>query len=201
MRRLLVTGFAVLAVLVPAVLVAFTVGTSALDSGRARSNQDSDRDGRFDLKCRDGDYVERVELSGANWGTYPALEQVMLHCDPYIDNPSFGQIGGTAPVHNIEECRNGSHPALTGLKVAHDRYIKDFQLRCGDVTGSGNQVRIENYGFSGEWMLGLVQNNNTKTNLTCGANQVMTGLRLRYKADRDETAVTSVQLFCATVRS
>lgn len=209
-RRILLIAVALLAVGVPATVAAvtFSVGSSTADSDKAKANQDSNADGGKELKCPRGYYVYGLDVLPANWGTYPSITWIQLWCrspSGAVSTPDFGEFSGgiSFPEVSYDWC-HGDPGALTGLKVAHDRYIKDFQVRCGEVIERSGSVRIDNHGYSGDWLLDRAQSNDTKTNLVCdptnGVNdKVVTGVRLRYREDSNEKAFTLVQLFCARV--
>ncbi len=145
----------------------------------------------------------------SHWGAYPSIAVVKLTCKAANGGNerqrSFGDSpppAGALPALGLAEC-NGSHAAINGLSVNYDRYIKDFKVRCAEIRTSGSSVRIDDDGYDGGWMLNQAQNNDLVEGLRCDddSEAVLTGVRMQYKRDANETALTSVKLLCSRVRS
>ncbi len=206
-RRLVAIALsaAFLAALLPALVFAFSVGTPSVDSDRAKSSQDSNADGTIDLKCPSRSYAYGMAAENTTWGTYPSVTYITVYCRDASGTTSSRTFGDAVCCNQIiaYTCGASSGPgAMSGLKVGHDRYIKDFQLRCGVIAESSSSVRVTSNAYNGKWYFNKVQNNDTQTNLVCDptnsvSDKVVTGLRLRYKHDNNEYAVTSVQVICA----
>ena len=172
------------------------------------SSQDANRDGTKDLKCGRGYYVYAVTAEGGAWGLYPAFAAVGLWCrspgGTQAPARTFGELANELfhppPVGGSGRCE-GANGALTGLNVSSDRYIKTIKARCGEIfAGSGQRTRVDDDGYLESWIiLGPIENNDTQQGLRCGNRKVVTGLRIRYREDSNETAFTSLQLFCSTV--
>ena len=202
----LACGLLAVAAPVAAASGGFSIGSPQLAGGRATSNQDVNRDGTRDVKCSSGTYLFAISAYGATWGTYPAVEAVGLWCKSPSGSEaspvSFGTVAAgfpSLPSLGSGRC-TGTNGALTGLNVNADRFIKDIKARCGEIfAGSGQKTRVDDDGYQDSWMLDQVQNNDTQEGLRCGKRKVVTGLRIRYREDSNETAFTSLQLFCSTV--
>lgn len=204
MRRLLV-GTAIVVALslfssTSAYALGFTVGSPSLVSTTARSSQDSNHDGSHDLKCGSGKYMARIAGAYGSWGTYPAIEQLWFYCQTFGATPASVRWGTVEPTGAFvpwdDDTCTGTYPAVTGIRVNFDRYVKDIKLRCGDVSSSGRSITNR---FNHDWLFDHVETNDTQTNLSCPANQVLTGARIRYREDADETSFTGLQIFCAAI--
>lgn len=183
----------------------FNVAAPVLLNSRAASSQDSNADGTTDIKCATGKYAFAADVVGANWGTYPALEYVRLWCmtatGSQSGTASFGSAPSTAlalPAMGDGRC-NGATGSLTGVKVNFDRYIKDLKARCGVIVPDSSPT-VADAGLQRSWMLDRVENDDFQSDLTCRSGQVLTGFRIRFRRDHDETAFTRLQAWCSTVR-
>jgi len=183
----------------------YRIGTPALVPGKAASNQDSKKTGTKDLSCPTGYWMYAIDVDGGIWGTYPAIEKVSLRCgNKNGDHASARSFGKVATGLNLTisygqgQCSGGT-PALTGMNVNFDRYIKDVKVRCGGIVTSGSSVRVDDTGLQGSWLLNRVQNNDSQRSLKCQGNQVLSGLRISHRDDSNETAFTALQLLCSSV--
>lgn len=181
------------------------VAAPTLLNSRAASSQDSKADGTADIKCATGKYAFAADVVGANWGTYPALEYVRLWCmtatGVQSGTASFGSSPATAlavPAMGDGRC-NGATGAVSGFKVNYDRYLKDLKARCGVIVPDSSPT-VADAGLQASWMLDRVENDDFQSDLTCRSGQVLSGLRIRYRRDHDETAFTRLQAWCSTVR-
>ncbi len=193
-------GLAVAPSLAGASSGAFVIGGSSLNPESAAAQQNSDRDGNKDVKCASGTFMHAVYVVPGTWGTYPTIAGIGFQCiGPDGSEPTPSWFGSDAYSYNIG-CPRGSSgilDALTGLKVNVDRYVKDFKARCGSISTSGDVVDV---GYQDDWALDKVQDNDTKTALTCPTGDVVTGLRIGYKKKSNGVyGFTSVWLWCSGV--
>ena len=196
---------------------AVKLSSSRPDDQAAAAKEDASSLTTHELKCSSGYYVASVEAVETTWGLYPSIQQITLTCRNIDDKTDTERVSwpddivyiegaGALDADYVREQSCASEGGfVTGMKVDYDSYIKDFQLRCGDqviTNGSGgNQsVKIDNHGYSGDWVFDRTESDDDQKNLVCNdSTRVMTGLRLRYKEDSDEIAITRLQLYCAVI--
>lgn len=174
------------------------VGTSAVSSVAATSDQNKNKDGTWNPQCGSNQYLVEAEPTHGYAGTYPDVAYVSIYCR----TANFPGDDQRDRIIGLIRCE-GSNVALTGLMVNADRYIKDWKYRCGEISDSGGKVSIKDLGYT-DWLLDQVENNDTQTILSCGTRQVVTGLRIGYKSGASDWGYipknfTSVQLSCATL--
>ena len=196
---------------------ALELGASAADDQHASSSRDSTSLGSHDLECPEGYYVGNVEAVETTWGLYPSIAQVTLTCRNIDDRTDTERVSWPDDVLYIEGASwfdadyvrdqgcGDEGGFMTGLRIDSDRYIKDLQVRCGEkvisTRGGTRTLKIDNHGYSGDWLFDRTEADDDTASLVCdNGDRVMTGIRLRYKEDADEIALTRVQLICATVR-
>ncbi|MCC6386367.1 MAG: hypothetical protein IT302_03170 [Dehalococcoidia bacterium] len=196
---------------------ALELGASSTDDQHASSSQDSTSLDSHDLECPRGYYVANVEAVETTWGLYPSIAQVTLTCRNIDDRTDTERVSWPddrlyiegASWFDADYVRDQGCAAeggfMTGLRIDSDRYIKDLQVRCGEkvisTRGGTRSVKIDNHGYSGDWLFDRTESDDDTASLVCdNGDRVMTGVRLRYKEDADEIALTRVQLICATVR-
>lgn len=197
---------------------AVKLSSNKADDQAASSRQDSSSLSLHELKCGSGYYVAGIEAVETTWGLYPSIEQITLTCRNIDDKTDTERVSwpddmlyieGAGPL-DADYVRDQSCASeggfVTGLKVDHDYYIKDYQLRCGEqlitTKADGSQsVKLDNHGYSGDWVFDRTESDDDETNLVCNdSTRVMTGIRLRYKEDSDEIAITRLQLYCAVLK-
>lgn len=195
---------------------AVKLSNNSADDQRATAEQDSSALTSHDLKCSSGYYVASVEAVMESWGLYPSIKQFTLTCRNIDDKTQSERVSWPDDILYVEGAGFGATDYVrdqgcaseggfvTGLKVDHDYYIKDLQVRCGEkvitTVGGDQKVKIDNHGYSGDWLFDRTESDDDETNLVCDqGHRVVTGLRIRYKEDSDEIAVTRMQLFCASV--
>jgi len=195
---------------------AFTLGSAHRDDQAVVSDQDSSALESHDLTCPGGYYVAGVEAVETTWGLYPSIEQFSLTCRNiddktetekvswpdklYVEGASFG-----SPDYVRDQDCADDGGFVTGLRIDDDAFIKDFQLRCGEgvVSGTGNsaKAKVDNHGFTGDWVFDRTQSDDDQDSIGCNdSHRVVTGLRIRYREDSDEIAVTRVQLSCSPLQ-
>jgi len=197
---------------------AVKLSSNKADDQAASSEQDSSSLSTHELKCSSGYYVASVEAVETTWGLYPSIEQITLTCRNIDDKTDTERVswpddilyiegaGALATDYVREQSCASEGGFVTGMKVDYDYYIKDYQLRCGDqlitTKADGSQsVKIDNHGYSGNWVFDRTESDDDQTNLVCNdSTRVMTGVRVRYKEDSDEIAITRLQLYCALIQ-
>lgn len=183
----------------------FTVGSPALNSSRAESSQEYKAHGHIALKCGSGHFVYEVGVGSYEWGTYPDLGTMQLHCvapagrgEKPDSEAVLNSSGYVRTAGGYVRCA-GTHGAVDGFYVNSDRYTKDINVHCALVVPqSGKAPTVESLEYRG-WSIGHKESNDVQKNLRCAAGQVMTGLYIGYKKDSDEYAFTSLQLYCSTL--
>lgn len=201
---------------VAAAASALDLGATRVDDQHASSSQDSSSLDSHDLECPAGYYVANVEAVETTWGLYPSIAQITLTCRNIADKTESERVSWPDDILYIEGaswfdadyvrdqgCADDGG-FMTGLRIDSDRYIKDLQVRCGEkvitTRGGTRSVKINNSGFSGDWLFDRTEADDETASLVCdNGDRVMTGVRLRYKEDSDEIALTRVQLLCAEV--
>lgn len=188
----------------------YTIGSPVLDDDHASSIKDSSEWGSKDLTCPSNSYVTKFYVYGGTWGTYASMPFIRITCKSATDGSTLTRSAGFEyeSGHTYSEmvfsedwadC-NSDGGVLTGLKVGYDKYIKGFDLRCGEINTSGSGKSVTNTGFKGDYLLDNIQADDEETNLICNdSTRVVSGIRLRYKSDNDEIAPTRVQLYCSVV--
>lgn len=194
-----------------------TVGEFFYDSTKIYADQDpymsggstSGFTGYENADCPEGYFVYAIEAQDSLWGTYPAITKINLYCqlasDPAVtDVVEIGTDHGSS--ESSDTCiEDGQY--ITGLRVLHDRYIKDFILGCGDITidEDAGSVSVSNQEFKGtfsdgtESLFGRYESNDDDTDAECDGDSLVTGLRYQYRYDSNEAAFTYVRLRCGTL--
>lgn len=211
-RKTIITSTAAFAAFALAgVAMASTVwlGSSSLDGQYAKAHKDDSSFTTKDLQCASGSYVSSVSLRNGSWGTYGSVDRVEIECERMSGGSSGTKTAGfsDAPSPNLtslwtEECSgDAGQRYMDGLEVAYDNYVKDFRVHCGteeeDSHGDWSIVTSE---YSG-WVVNgtTTDSDDDMEDLRCNTGKIMAGIRIRYRSDADEIAVTRVQLYCATV--
>jgi len=193
-------GLAVAPSLAEAAGGAFVIGGSSLNPASAVAQQNYYKDGNKDVKCASGTFMHAVYVVPGTWGTYPTVAGIGFQCiGPDGSEPDPSWFGSDAHHYSIgcDTSSSGIFDALTGLKVNVDRYVKDLKARCGSISTSGD---VADVGYQDDWALDKVQDDDTKTALTCPTGDVVTGLRIGYKQKSNGAyGFTSVWLWCSGV--
>ena len=91
---------------------------------------------------------------------------------------------------------------MTGLRMFDDAYTKSVRIQCGTaiVDAASRTFRIGRRTPGYENILWVhVQDNDRSATLSCADDEVLVGLKLRYRADQNEAAFTYFQPFCSKV--
>ena len=167
-----------------------TVGTPALNAGKATSDQDANQDGTWTANCGTDQFLVELTPTGGYAGVYPAMVYNNIYCWSPID------LNDDSQDRSVGLIRCEGDTALTGLMVNADRFVKDYRFRCGELKRSSTSISITDRGYT-DWVLDRVESNDTQTILYCGSGQVATGVRIGYKLTGTQKNFTSVQLYCA----
>ena len=193
-------GLAVAPPLAAAAVGTFVIGGSSLYPASAVAQQNYYKDGIKDVKCASGTYMHYVYVVPGTWGTYPTVAGIGFQCigpDKSEPHPSWFGSDDYALASGCGKNGEDIFGPLTGLNVNVDRYVKDLKARCGSISTSGD---VTDLGYPGDWAIGEVQDDDTKTALTCATGDVVTGLRIGYKQKSNGAyGFTSVWLWCAGV--
>jgi hypothetical protein len=198
LRRAVAVGIVVWSLAAPqADAAAFTVGASSIVTTPARADQDDARTGTDQLKCSAGAYVEELRLTAGVWAGYPDVAYARLQCRFPGAGIEYKELGHDDSHHVTGDCP-GTNPAITGLLVADDRYIKDMKIKCGKVNSSG-RPRVEDSGYDDDFLLGHVSTNDDQTSMRCASRKVMTGVQISYREVGASIGFTGIQIWCASV--
>lgn len=186
-----------------------SMGSSSLDGQYARAHEDDSSFTTVDLKCGSNQRVESVGLRHGGWGLYDSVDRVSIKCvsasspTTTVATHSAGFSSapwGASSTVSYTGC-GWDEPFMNGLDVVYDSYVKDFGVHCATTADEDENGRALWPQEGSIWVLHewYTDSNDDNEDLSCNAGKVMTGLRIRYRSDADEIAVTRVQLYCATI--
>ena len=191
-------GLAVAASLAPAAVTPTAMGEPVIGSPKpgtqiVRSWKDDKANGGETATCSSGTFDTSLFVQGSLRGVYYTLQELDF----------CGHIGtSNVQIGSATHSCAGTRGALTGLRVDHGYYIKDFQLRCGTLTASSERGwEVVSDGYDGKWLLHVEDPDDNQTDLECEPNQIVTGVRIGYYRESYPTSFTRVQLYCSTVSS
>jgi hypothetical protein len=190
-------------------LASTTLSTPSLDGQYAKAHSDDSSFTTKDLICPSNYRVDTVAFRPTSWGIYGSVSRVEIECISPTGRSTSVKTAGfssttwddSTPLGTRQGC-NWDEKYMDGLKVVYDNYVKDAQLHCATTATATEDGEVLWPQEWAGWVLSessYTDGNDDSEELRCNAGKVMTGLRLRYRSDADEIAVTRVQLYCSTI--
>jgi subtilisin len=154
----------------------------------------------FDEQCPAGHYMADIRIQKSKWFLTPSITWFEYECKA-MNETSYVLVGDKRydGDKNIKDNFCGSDEAITGMEVNTGNYLKDFKIRCSELSYADNtaqNVNIDNHGYS-FWAFWRKDGNDIQTKMECPAGQVVVGLSGSTKFDMNEWAMTKVGIHCA----